>query len=257
MSVGHAFRHAGRARGEAQSAGRVLVERAPDNCAAHLREQRLECAHHGPTRRGLRHQLLRVDDHQPLERRRARGDLARQRQQVRADDQDACLGLRDHRRQLSAGQSRIQRVTRGTHAHDRVPDFDVRLRIPRESRHAIARAHAETREHQRGVAAAAIELRVTDARNGATLAGCHHLGMRMPLGGVFEELVESQRVRLHRAVVHRHCAASGGIGGEARPTFQCQGMPPAARRRQTTLSLNSYIPGYTFAFGCGASSKAM
>ncbi len=53
---------------------------------------------------------------------------------------------------------------------------------------------------------APVELRVSHALDAAALAGGHHLGTRMPLRGVFQELVEGQRERLHRAVDHRHVA---------------------------------------------------
>lgn len=46
-----------------------------------------------------------------------------------------------------------------------------------------------------------------------------------------------------------HCATIGGSFGEMMPEYQPKGMPPLARRLQTTSSLSSYIPGRRFCAG--------
>ncbi len=40
-----------------------------------------------------------------------------------------------------------------------------------------------------------------------------------------------------------HCGCGGGFLGDHKPTSQFQAISPCARRRQTTSSLNSYMPG--------------
>src|SRR5690606_17021294 len=91
----------------------------------------------------------------------------------------------------------------------------------------------------------------------ATVARRDHFGIRMPLRAVFQQLVEGQRVGLHRPVDHGHPGPPWGSGGAITPTFQCQGNPPCARRRQTTVSTSSYMPGIRCSPGTGTASKAM
>jgi hypothetical protein len=54
-----------------------------------------------------------------------------------------------------------------------------------------------------------------------------------------------------------HCGCWVGLIGEYKPTFQFQAMFPATLRRQTTSSLNSYIPGRRWSDGCGVFLNAM
>jgi hypothetical protein len=60
-----------------------------------------------------------------------------------------------------------------------------------------------------------------------------------------------------RLPAHRHCALFAGSFGEAMPTFQFHGMSPLARRRQTTSSFSSYMPGISCVAGRGASVMSM
>src|SRR5690606_25192587 len=92
----------------------------------------------------------------------------------------------------------------------------------------------------------------------AILARGDHLHVGMPLGTVIQKLVEGQRVGLHFPVNHGHSGApSAATGGATMPTFQCQGRSPCARRRHTTFSTSSYMPGLRCVPGTGPASKAM
>ena len=121
---------------------------------------------------------------------------------------------------------------------------------------------------------------VTDAANGDRDPACRVDLRRDGVGRLARQVVdddpralarEEQRVLAAEAAArarddrhavldgmrYRHCGTSAGSGGEARPTFQCHGMRPAARRRHTTCSSSSYMPGIRCVFGRGASSNAM
>src|SRR5690606_32982105 len=98
---------------------------------------------------------------------------------------------------------------------------------------------------------------VADPVRAAIPARSDNLRIGMPLGAMVQELIESQRIALHLAVDHGHPGASPGSGGATMPTFQCHGRPPWARRRHTTVSTSSYIPGIRRSPGAGVPSKAM
>src|SRR5690606_39717223 len=106
-------------------------------------------------------------------------------------------------------------------------------------------------------AAATLQVRVADARRASILGRGDHLDPGVPLGTVLEEPVDGQRPGLHLAMDHGHPGTPAGSGGAAMPTFQCQGCPPCTRRRHTTCSTSSYVPGISFSPGTGAPSKAM
>ncbi len=86
----------------------------------------------------------------------------------------------EHRRQLRSRQPRIERVAHRAHPHDRVPRFDVRLRIPRQRRDTIAGDDVEIPQHRRNAQAALSQLRITHPVDVAAIPRGHHLRSRMP-----------------------------------------------------------------------------
>ena len=248
MGVGHALGRAGGARGEAEAAGRGFIEIAPDRVAGGVFEQRLERRRIG---------IAAVDQQQMRDPRRAFAQLVRERGQIGAGDQDARFGLARHRGELGRGQARIEGVADRAHPHDRIPGLDMGLAVPGEGGDMIAATDTEPGEHARDLQAALHQRRIADPVDPAVLAPRHHLRPRVPAGCVAEEFIERKREELHFPVGHRHSGTPAGSGGETMPTFQCQGMPPCARRRQTTCSLNSNMPGRRLVPGRGVAAKAM
>src|SRR5690606_26776133 len=96
---------------------------------------------------------------------------------------------------------------------------------------------------------------VADTVGAAVLPRRHHLSVGSPLGRVVQELVEGQGERLHFPVDHGHGGVAGGTGGATMPTAQLHGVPPAARRRQTSASRSSNMPGISRSRATGVSSK--
>jgi len=88
------------------------------------------------------------------------------------------------------------------HAHDGVPRLDMRLGVPGQGRHAVARPYTQAVQQGRNAAAARHQSRVADPIDGPALARGHHLGGRMPSGRVRQKLVERQREGLHRTIDH-------------------------------------------------------
>src|SRR5690606_22584949 len=121
----------------------------------------------------------------------------------------------------------------------------------------VAGADAAAGQHRGQPAAAAVEPGIADATGHRALVGGDDFAIGMPFRAVFEDPVERQRVVLHLAVDYRHASASGGSGGEMMPTFQCHGWSPCARRRQTTFSSSSNMPGMRWVPGRGVPAKPM
>src|SRR5690606_28044163 len=101
------------------------------------------------------------------------------------------------------------------------------------------------------------QLAITQALGRSVGARGHDLGVRTPLGGVIAELVEGERIGLHFPIDHGQACEAAGSGGDRTPKFQFHGIPPATRRRQTTVSWVSYMPGIRRSRMTGPSSKAM
>src|SRR3546814_3870060 len=75
--------------------------------------------------------------------------VARERQQVRADEQHPRLRLRQHRGELRGSQARVEGVAHRAHPHDAIPSLDMSLRVPRKRRDAVARPDAARGERAR------------------------------------------------------------------------------------------------------------
>ena len=233
MRVGDALRRARRARGEAQAARRGLVEAAPGHLAARLRDQRLERATTARSRslatRRRVDQQQRVRSTAPTARSRAPATRGR-----RSTMSTRAPRLRDHRGELLAGEARIERVADRAHAHDRVPDFDVRLRVPRQRRDAVAGANAEACEHAPTPCGCVDRARRSRRdRRGRPRApsrprrcGCHFAACSRNLSSV-------SAIRLHRAVDHRHCApraAAAARRGRRSSSRECRPSRGAGTR---------------------------
>ena len=121
------------------------------------------------------------------------------------------------------------------HAHDRVPGLDMRLAVPGERRDPLPEPDAEAGEDRRDGERPRLQIGIADPGDAAALAGGDHLGMRVPLGGVVQELVQGQPKVLHASVDHRQPVALFS-SGEITPVFQFHGWSPAARRRHIAAS---------------------
>src|SRR3546814_14472139 len=75
--------------------------------------------------------------------------VARERQQVRADEQHPRLRLRQHRGELRGSQARVEGVAHRAHPHDAIPSLDMSLRVPRKRRDAVARPDADRGEDRK------------------------------------------------------------------------------------------------------------
>ena len=125
-----------------------------------------------------------------------------------------------------------------------------------EAQLADMATQSQARKHAGDRAAAPRQGRIADTLVFTVATRRDHLDSRMPFGGMIQEAVEGQREGLHLPVDHRHSAA-GGSGGDTTPTFQCHGRFPCARRRQTTSSTSSNMPGIRCAPATGVWSKAI
>ena len=256
MGVGHPLGRAGGARGETQPRRRGLLEAAPRHVFVRLCQKGLErSGNRAGARRGRR--PLPAEGQDMPKRRRTGGDPAGQWRQVGAGDQDPGPGLADHVRQLRLGQARVQRVADRAHAHDAVPDLDMFLGVPGQGGDPVAHAHAKGPKHARDADGPRLQSGVSDPLDLSVPQRRDDLGVGTPFGGVNQEPVDGQAIGLHLAVDHGHAGVSAGRGGDRTPKFQFHGIPPATRRRQTTASCISNMPGISRWRTTGPSSKAM
>ena len=249
MGVGHPLGRPGRARGEAEPAGPGLVE-APPHAGRRAGDQWLERVRRPVSGR-------QVHDQNSPKAPRTLGHTAGEGRQVGAHNQHPGLGLDGHGGQLGLGETGVQRVAHRAHAHDGVPGLDMGLGVPGQGRDPLAGLHAQTGEGAGQPQAPVPQRRIADPVDPPVFPRRHHLSVGAPLGGVVQELVEGQGERLHFPVNHGHGGVAGGTGGATMPTAQLHGVPPVARRRQTSASRSSNMPGMTRSRATGPSSKAM
>ncbi|MHC3927144.1 hypothetical protein ACMZ4W_02250 [Brevundimonas naejangsanensis] len=187
VGVGHPLGHPRGAGGEAQARRRVLIEPAPAHIHRGVGDQGLDRldadARVSQVRRA-------VDDEDLLDAQRPVRHLHGQRHQIGADEDDARFGLIQHPGQLFGRQARVQGVAHRPHAHDGVPGLDVRLGVPRQSRHTAADVDAQPFQDAGDLQAALAQVGIGDAGVVLPLTGCDHLGRRMPFGGVLDDLIE-------------------------------------------------------------------
>ena len=181
----------------------------------------------------------------------------RQRQQVRADQQDPGFGLGQHRPDILGSQARIERMAHCAHADNPVPAFKMALTVPGERRDPVALAHAKPMQGGRRRARAIVKRGIADPLDRSVRRCRHHLREGVPFCSVGKKLVESQCIILHRTVDHWQPSALGGSGGEMIPTFQFHGILPVARRRHTTASCSAAMPGKRLCPTRGSAPKCM
>jgi len=98
----------------------------------------------------------------------------------------------------------------------------MRLTVPGERRHPVALRHAEPGEQHGNRACAILQRRIADPGDRSVVARGDHLGVRVPFGGVVQELVQRQREILHTSVDHLQPVTLRSTG-DTMPVFQFHG----------------------------------
>ncbi len=156
-----------------------------------------------------------------------------------------------HVGKLRDAQARVERAAAHPHAERRIPAFHMALAVPGEGGDAVAARDAERREGTGEQVAALPQRRIVDPRNrAASPAAGDHLLLRMPFGGVGEEL--------RRASAHR--AATAPVPAHPRPELPlmdanalqnlCLFLPLGWHRLRSPVNLHLFSSEFACALIC-------
>ncbi len=199
MAVQHAFWIAGGSRGVAQRRCAAFVEDRPAVARIALRDEAL-------IRFPIVHAVIR-EDHDALDRRQARHQPARKRDERRIDEQHPGLRVFEDVDELLLEKTGIDRMQDGPDPRHAVKQFEVPVTIHRKRGNAIAALHAGLQQRARELAGAWPGLAVSIAMRSPVLVAGHDLAARMVLLSVADEVADHQLLVLHQPEDVAHSAA--------------------------------------------------